>query len=191
VTIGSVEENDFLSSFGHFWMGFSDEVVEGEWRWIDGTLGIWQDPDDFSNPIQTAYTNWESAEPNDHATGEDAAEHRSNGRWNDGNVMTPQRYIVEWEPLPIGIPGDTNNDGLVDITDINNVLNNFRLGELGGPPIPGDAFPFDGVVDLGDLNLVRNHFGTSADTAAVPEPAGFVLATLALLAAEACAWGRA
>ena len=83
--------------------------------------------------------------------------------------------------------GDTNGDGAVDVTDLNNVLNNFRLGELGGPPIPGDAFPFDGVVDLGDLNLVRNYFGTSADTAAVPEAAGFGLATLALLAASLCA----
>lgn len=113
--------------------------------------------------------------------GEDAALLIAEGKWNDGYVMTPVRYVVEWEPLPIGIPGDTNNDGLVNIDDLNAVLNNFGLGELGGPPIPGDAFPFDGRVSLDDLNLVHNFFGTSAETAAVPEPSTFTLALLMLL----------
>jgi outer membrane protein assembly factor BamB len=77
--------------------------------------------------------------------------------------------------------GDTNGDGSIDIDDFNNVLNNFALGELGGPPIPGDAFPFDGVVDLADLNLVRNYFGKPASGAvAVPEPKGTLLLGAAL-----------
>jgi hypothetical protein len=62
--------------------------------------------------------------------------------------------------------GDTNGDRVVDLTDLNNVRNNF-----GGTGF-GDANG-DGVVDLADLNAVRNNFGTvgsasSPDTSSVP-----------------------
>ena len=55
------------------------------------------------------------------------------------------------------LPGDTNADGVVDITDLNNVRNNF--GAL-GPGVLGDT---DGNnrVDINDLNAVRNNFGAS------------------------------
>jgi hypothetical protein len=67
-------------------------------------------------------------------------------------------------------PGDTNGDGLVDLTDLNNVRNHF-----GGTGL-GDTNA-DGVVDLEDLNAVRNNFGATASSAAVPEPgAGLLLA---------------
>jgi len=51
------------------------------------------------------------------------------------------------------LPGDTNDDGRVDIDDLNNVRNNFGgagLGDVNG----------DGVVNIDDLNEVRNHFGS-------------------------------
>jgi hypothetical protein len=71
-------------------------------------------------------------------------------------------------------PGDTNNDGVVDLTDLNNVLNNFGSTGTGNP---GDDNS-DHVVDLSDLNAVLNNFGTTyTSLSAVPEPA-----TLSLLA---------
>jgi hypothetical protein len=74
---------------------------------------------------------------------------------------------------PVHNPGDTNNDGVVDLTDLNNVLNNF--GSTGANP--GDDTG-DGVVDLTDLNNVLNNFGTTYAASAlnvVPEPASLSL----------------
>jgi hypothetical protein len=66
--------------------------------------------------------------------------------------------------------GDTNNDGVVDLTDLNNVLNNFGTSASGNP---GDDNG-DGVVDLTDLNNVLNNFGSThaaSSLSVVPEPA--------------------
>lgn len=52
------------------------------------------------------------------------------------------------------VPGDTDDDGDVDLNDLNNVRNNFGTAT---PPI-GDTDD-DGDVDLDDLNAVRNNFG--------------------------------
>jgi hypothetical protein len=83
------------------------------------------------------------------------------------------RGTVEYVDSPTGQPGDTNNDGLVNLDDLNAVRNNFgAAGEPGSTP--GDAFPFDGEVDLDDLNAVRNNFG--AGPTPVPEPSTIVLA---------------
>jgi hypothetical protein len=81
-------------------------------------------------------------------------------------------------------PGDTNEDGAVDIQDLNNVRNNFGAA---GNPVLGDTAPFDGVVGIDDLNAVRNNFGAGPGNP-VPEPSsvglmcGCGLASLVLLA---------
>ena len=83
------------------WAGFTDESIEGRWQWIDDTPGIWEDPDNFPSPVQTAFTSWAASEPND-SFGEDFLAVRSNGSWNDlppnngGNHL----YLVEFEPIP-------------------------------------------------------------------------------------------
>lgn len=83
--------------------------------------------------------------------------------------------VVEYGVADIGQVGDTDNDGDVDLDDLNAVRNNF--GASGPPPLSGDAFPFDGAVDLDDLNAVRNNFGATGGSA-VPEPAAAALALL-------------
>lgn len=76
-------------------------------------------------------------------------------------------YPVAVEP---GVLGDTDGDGDVDITDLNNVRNNFGSGGLGDTDDDGD-------VDITDLNNVRNNFGAGAPGAnAVPEPSTALLA---------------
>jgi hypothetical protein len=82
------------------------------------------------------------------------------------------------QTAPTHNPGDTNNDGFVDLTDLNNVLNNF--GSTGdGNPGDDDS---SGAVDLTDLNNVLNNFGTDYNAAAalnvVPEPASLSLLAL-------------
>lgn len=65
VSINSAAENQFLASWvpSTSWMGFTDELVDGEWRWIDGSPGVWQDPANFRAPVQTIYVNWAPGEP--------------------------------------------------------------------------------------------------------------------------------
>lgn len=113
-SITSASENEFIrSSFGlnAAWIGFTDEVIEGEWRWLDGTPGIWQDPKVFSSPIQTTFTDWRTGEPNNfYESGEDYVVMSlggGSGSWNDGvgpNSGTPFLYLVEYLPAPIPEP---------------------------------------------------------------------------------------
>ncbi len=85
--------------------------------------------------------------------------------------------VVEYGLPDLGQVGDTDNDGDVDLDDLNAVRNNF--GAAGPAPLPGDTFPFDGTVDLDDLNAVRNNFGATAGSA-VPEPSAGALALVVI-----------
>ncbi len=64
--------------------------------------------------------------------------------------------------------GDTNDDGKVDLVDLNNVRNNFGAAGLGDTDDDND-------VDLTDLNNVRNNFGAGGSQS-VPEPGSLALA---------------
>jgi hypothetical protein len=95
-------------------------LVEGEWRWIDATPGIWQDPDVFPAPVQTVpFTNWAADEPNDHFAEADYAKFGWYGdRWSDRRVTARGPYLIEYEPLPACANGaDDDGDGLVDLAD--------------------------------------------------------------------------
>ncbi len=52
-------------------------------------------------------------------------------------------------------PGDTNDDELVNIDDLNDVRNNFGATRPDDGTLAGDAFPFDGMVNIDDLNRVH------------------------------------
>ena len=82
VTITSAAENNFVfNTWPSGWIGFTDEVVEGQWRWVTGE--------------SVTYTNWNGGEPNN-AGNEDYAQFVSGGRWNDlPNVSLP--YVLEFE----------------------------------------------------------------------------------------------
>jgi hypothetical protein len=72
LTITSQNENDFITSNslpGFLWLGCSDLSVEGQWEWINN--------ENFN------YSNWDSGEPSNQSGGEDYAEFKTTGFWND------------------------------------------------------------------------------------------------------------
>jgi uncharacterized membrane protein len=102
----------------------------------------------------------------------------ADGRTFVGNGLNPDGQFEAWIArisLSSLLPGDTNDDGIVDLNDLNNVRNNFGLS---GDNVPGDTNG-DGVIDLRDLNAVRNNFGRGGSP--VPEPSSLALAFSAAL----------
>lgn len=107
----------------------------------------------------------------------------ADGRTVVGSGVGPDGVGTGWVAYldVVELSGDTNRDGLVDLTDLNNVRNAF--GESASP-ILGDT-NFDCGVDLADLNAVRNNFG-STSSVPVPEPSNclLILTTMLCLYAE-------
>ncbi|MCO6044320.1 LamG domain-containing protein [Aeoliella sp. ICT_H6.2] len=94
--------------------------------------------------------------------------------YHDVNLGT-RRGIVDY--VDVGLPGDFNNDLIVDIADYTVWRNNLGADEL---VLSGNGNG-SGVVDAGDYQLWKQNFGTSAGSgslstsSAVPEPTSVVI----------------
>lgn len=82
--------------------------------------------------------------------------------------------------LPPVVAGDTNGDGVVDVTDFNNVRDS--LGYTGLPAgLGADIFGEDGTVDFRDLRFFQQNYPTVfALGMGVPEPTSLLTACLAM-----------
>lgn len=113
-TITTKAENDFILArvSGTTWLGGSDEVTEGDWRWVTGPEGKMNGG--LGRPISAGFTNWNDGEPNNNLGDENylhmVDKSEPPGRWNDlpdpgssGNYE-PKGYIVEYG----GQAGDPN-----------------------------------------------------------------------------------
>lgn len=121
-TITSQNEQDFIwSNLGatiddFIWLGGTDEVVEGTWKWVTGEtfwIGLAN-----GYPVDNAYTNWayntvpNDAEPDNIGRGQDylaffPVRYGHNGGWDDFGLPDYnhlQPFIVEWNPTSVPEP---------------------------------------------------------------------------------------
>lgn len=104
VTVTSVEEANFLftnfGQFGQAWAAGSDGGVEGTWTWLAGAESgqtFWQ------NGNTLTYAAWHGGEPNNVGDEDGLLLHQFGGiTWNDANVNSGYRYIIEYAPRMIG-----------------------------------------------------------------------------------------
>ncbi len=104
VTIGSASEDalvyTFVQQINKFvWLGGSDSVVEGEWRWYDGPNPgtTFYRGASTGYAVEGAYTNFESNEPNDFGGNEDhLIMSLLDGRWNDNAQTSNRASIIQW-----------------------------------------------------------------------------------------------
>jgi hypothetical protein len=82
VTVTSPAENNFIFNlWPNGWIGLTDEVSEGTWRWVTNEPFSW--------------SNWNGGEPNN-AGNEDYIQFVGGGKWNDlPNISLP--YVLEFE----------------------------------------------------------------------------------------------
>ena len=102
VTSTTLAENNFLFNlWPNGWIGLTDEVSEGTWKWVTG------------EPFTWAY--WNGGEPNN-AGNEDYIQFVGGGRWNDlPNVSLPYvlefEYIVDYTPWTLLTTSTTDATG--------------------------------------------------------------------------------
>ena len=82
VTVTTAAENNFIFNlWPSGWIGLTDEVNEGVWRWVTGET--------------YSYTSWNPGEPNN-AGNEDYVQFVGGGKWNDLPNSVSLPYVIEF-----------------------------------------------------------------------------------------------
>jgi hypothetical protein len=118
VTVTSPAENNFIFNlWPNGWIGLTDEVIEGQWRWVTGEPFSW--------------SNWNGGEPNN-AGNEDYIQFVGGGKWNDlPNLSLPYvlefEYIVDFTPWVLFKTVYTDATGKYTISETTNPATEWYL----------------------------------------------------------------
>jgi hypothetical protein len=133
--IDTAAENDFIRTqmtFGFWnkaWIGGSDTVTEGTWRWTFNNSRFWTGVGaPLGTPFPGMFSNWAALQP-DNFINQDCAQIKNDGFWTDDSCSGLERYIcesgvdlcpndpqkVEFGVCGCGVPDvDTDGDGKLD-----------------------------------------------------------------------------
>lgn len=140
VVITSQAENDYIQNLisANIWIGANDVATESTWEWIGGPeagLQFWQGLSG-GTLLNNMYENWNAGEPNEWTTGEDYAEFRTDGLWNDNGGPTQptlaRGYVIEWEP------GLMSDDAAADVLN-GGAGDDWLYGYEGDDTLNGDG----------------------------------------------------
>ena len=101
VTIENTKENEFLRDYAgrlkgvDYWIGLSDELIEGDWKWESTTY-------------TAVFTDWYPGQPNDSGSGEDCAHLYATDyyHWNDAPCNSYYRPLCKKSQVsPIEVIG--------------------------------------------------------------------------------------
>jgi hypothetical protein len=106
VNVNSADEQAYVASLSvnSLWIGASDKLQEGVWRWYDGdTPGsqFWNGTSGWGATVGNQYSFWNSGEPNASSATEDYAHVHSAANvasraWNDALGTPVIHSVVEW-----------------------------------------------------------------------------------------------
>ena len=99
VTITSAPEQARVAAIStgfESWLGGTDAVIEGMWRWVDGGK-FTVISEDQRTAVARGYNNWAQSEPNDSGSGEDCATIKTTGEWNDIPCELPRAFVIEYD----------------------------------------------------------------------------------------------
>lgn len=101
VRIDGAQENAFLASSisNGRWVGGTDGVSEGDWRWEIGGDQFWQGAAN-GTVVNGAYASWDTGQPDDGGGAQDCLQLGTSGAWSDAECVNGDEFICEG-PAPV------------------------------------------------------------------------------------------